>query len=256
MKISKVFKPFVTGFLCTVFLAGFTGKEKYVELEGYVNGRNSSSFTTRDKNIVSVLEKGTRGEIVEYKKLASGNYGLRVKVLNGSEMGQYVWVYHRTSNSDLALYETIPSNWKPSSSDSPTQTRPQEQPQQDVRIIPTPVVENARGVETIRETQAIRRPAPPSIEMVKASFGLIPQANRQVRRGVETACADCSLPTVGNDSLIRDPSRYEMDPKCGRIFDELRRSTRCWRPECFQYHDGTTIFLSFHTLKRFRLLLS
>ncbi|MBO9667286.1 MAG: hypothetical protein J7501_10795 [Bdellovibrio sp.] len=111
MEFKKIYKPMMSAFLCTILLSGWTGKEKFVELEGYLNGRNSANFTQGAGNVVKTLNKGTRGEILDVQRLRSGSYGIKIKVLNGRAEGETLWVYHKEGDSELSLFATIPANW-------------------------------------------------------------------------------------------------------------------------------------------------
>lgn len=176
-----------------MLLAGFTGKEKYVELEGYLNGRSSASFTAGSNNVVETLQAGTRGEILEYKKLPSGNYGLRIKVLNGNNANNVLWVYHKVSDSDLALYEQVPQGWGQGRS--------------------VASVEKARGVQTTRETQA-------RSDSSRQAVDLINQSNKNLRTAGEPACVNCSIaPVAGQRSLLRPPTTRGMSKACSNLMN-------------------------------------
>ncbi|WP_413943231.1 hypothetical protein [Bdellovibrio sp. HCB-162] len=193
MKILKIYKPFIAGLLGTMLLAGFTGKEKYVELESYLNGRTSASFTASSNNIAETLQAGTRGEILEYKKLPSGNYGLRIKVLNGNHANSIFWVYHKLSDSDLALYETVPQGWGKS------------------RAVAS--VEKARGVQTTRDTQA-------RTDSGRTAVELIGQSNKSLKTAGEPACVNCSIsPVAGQRSLLRPPTSRGMSKACSNLMN-------------------------------------
>ncbi|MGZ3809318.1 MAG: hypothetical protein ACXVCE_14635, partial [Bacteriovorax sp.] len=64
-----------------------------IELEAYLHARSRADFTKGSK-IETTLSKGTRGEVVESKKMPSGNYGIKMKVENGSHKGESYWVYY------------------------------------------------------------------------------------------------------------------------------------------------------------------
>ena len=192
------------GLLLAALLVGFSGKEKFVELDGYLNGRSSASFTARDRNILKVLNKGTRGEILEYKKLPSGNYGLKIKAINGTSAGGTFWVYHNVKNSDLALFESVPSSWGVANS----------------RAVSS--VERAKGVETKRETQA--RTEQPAGNLSSASparaIELIGKSNAQVQRAGESTCNNCTTapPTAGQRAIVRSSGK-QMPRACSALMD-------------------------------------
>jgi hypothetical protein len=120
-----------------VFLTAFSGQEKFVELEGYLNGRTSAKFRKIDTNVQAILSSGTRGEIMESKKMSSGNYGLRVKVLSGKYTGRSYWIYYNNSNPDMKLFSSPPQSWN------------------DVEREQVKKVEEAAGVETTRPVKGI-----------------------------------------------------------------------------------------------------
>lgn len=153
-----------------MFLAAFSGQEKFVELEGYLNGRSSAAFRRSDKNVKTVLSAGTRGEIITYKKMKSGNYGLQVKVLSGPKKGEFMWVYYNVNNPDLKLYDVAPQSW------------PDYAPQE------TTQVEAASGVETLRDTPAVKD-ATPGVEngysKDQSRISEAAKANEELAAGIE-----------------------------------------------------------------------
>lgn len=189
--------------LLAAFLAGFSGKEKFVELDGYLNGRSSASFTARDRNILRVLNKGTRGEILEYKKLPSGNYGLKIRAINGAHAGGTFWVYHKTKNSDLTLFESVPNSWGVANS----------------RAVSS--VESAKGVETKRETQSrAEQPAGNlSSNSPARALELIEKSNGQVQRAGEASCYNCTTaPTTSQRTILRSSGR-QLPKACAALMD-------------------------------------
>ena len=73
-------------------------------LTGNMNGRSSVDFTAGANNVTSFVPKGTRGEVVEVRKLKkTGSYGIKMKVTEVSTKGtqaknsvqkdQTIWVY-------------------------------------------------------------------------------------------------------------------------------------------------------------------
>lgn len=205
----------------SALVLGFSGNEKYVELEGYLNGRSSRAFRSIDKNVVSVLNKGTRGEILESKKMVSGNYGLRIKVLSGSQAGKSYWVYYNVKNPDLALYETAPQSWGTKA------------PEQRASF-----VERARGTEALRDTHAITPPPParqaapakPSTPISAAdareALAAIAGANARAKNvgappkaPAQANCPTCrdAVPAKQVSSLPLGRERRGMDNQCSNI---------------------------------------
>ena len=83
-----------------------------VELQGLLNARAADEKGNIDfhKNADSykkyVLAAGTRGQITGFHKLASGNYGIKVRLLNVKGIQEEVWVYYQPDqkNPDMHLY--------------------------------------------------------------------------------------------------------------------------------------------------------
>ena len=169
-----------------------------MELEGFLNGRSSASFTANDRNIIETLSKGTRGEILEYKRLPSGNYGLKIRVVSGGNNGGVYWIYHRLANSDLALYEQVPPAWGAHSARSVAS------------------VEKAKGVETVREVQG--REA--SARYAEKTVALINKTNSDVRSAGQPGCVNCSIsPTAGQGNILRPAKTRGMSNACSNLMN-------------------------------------
>lgn len=207
MKISKVSRSFILGLIGSMLLSGFTGKEKYVELDGTVNGRATQSFTANDQNIRSVLPKGTRGEILETKLLPSGNYGLRIRVLNGEAKNESLWVYHKLNDSSLVLYENLPSQWNT--------TTP--------RV--TASIEEAKSVKTLREVIAdtqLRNQGLSTAPKMKAqnALNLIVASNSKLQSSTSsTYCATCTSASTGLDLPPLRPGKKKMARACSDMMN-------------------------------------
>lgn len=201
----KIPKLLFTSLLSTFLLVGFSGKEKYLELDGYLNGRSSSDFSKGARNVINVLDKGTRGEITEVKKLPSGNYGFRLKVINGSLQGKSFWVYHNVKNSDLKMFEQIPDNWANAAS------------------YETKNVEQARAVETVRSTPARPEkdvaPPPARTKMIEQNtddvMTLIAASNKKVQKVGEPVCTTCLENThTAKESTLKPAKTRRMSEAC------------------------------------------
>lgn len=213
MTLFKRFLLVVTGIASSLMLMGFSGQEKYIELEGYFYGRENPNFRSQDKNIDSVLKTGTRAEILSHKQLPSGNYGLQVKVMSGVSAGKTLWVYYNNKNPDIALYEKAPQNWETGS-----------------QAVRTTNVEKAQGMKTLRETPAVKPPAPvvakpaprpatPSADtaQVRNALTRINHSNEVVRTAGTPPCVNCSLPTTSGQTLRIRPGSKGMDPACSMM---------------------------------------
>ncbi|NUN06315.1 MAG: hypothetical protein HUU57_11190 [Bdellovibrio sp.] len=210
MITKKVPKLLLSSVLSTFLLAGFSGKEKYVELTGFLNGRENANFSG-NANIVSVLRKGTQGEIIARATLPSGNIGYQILVTEGPATGKF-WVYHNIKNSDLKLYEQKPTKQNPA---------PKE----------TTATATARAVETVRDTAAVPsnkntsapKAAEKKTELVKPndSRAVVEAINKTNDRvgAVGTLCTDCLAPRAGKDSLLAAPGSRRQSQACSSFMN-------------------------------------
>lgn len=181
MKILKMFKPIAMGLFFTLFLAGFTGKEKYVELEKTTPGRYSSEFPENGaklslSNVVGQLAARTHGEILEVKKLSSGNYGLRLRIMNGAEKNSTLWVYYPANSPDIAFY----------GADKKLLTK---QPATQQPHVETKAVRDT--VQTITRSNKVVKSVgtPPCVECSVAPVAGVAVILRKGTRGMSKACS-------------------------------------------------------------------
>lgn len=155
---------------------GFTGKEKYVELSGAMNARSSADFMQTAANIEFVLTKNTKAEILERRKLPSGNYGLKVRVASGFYENKTAWVYYSHSNPTLNLYQDCPDSWQKQGVEDCEATTSPERAQASVTRENTPATREAPeeiAVEVARaraesRTQSNTQAAPPCVQCSQA----------------------------------------------------------------------------------------
>jgi hypothetical protein len=201
-------------------ITGFTGREVYVELEGFINGRESARFRSSDQNVRAVLPRGTKGQILEYTEFSSGNYGLKIRTLNGQRAGEEFWVYYRPSAPHMRLFEAFPQQWRSGS---------QTQGQAGSGARPTTQVERATAAETTRPVTAFVEPAPrgasgPRASHPEAMEALIAgqtatqavQAAGTAQAVAPSSCRDC---VSGSPARIAPPSssRARMAPMCSNF---------------------------------------
>jgi hypothetical protein len=206
-------------FLWALFVlafTGFTGQEVFVELEGYINGRSSIAFRSQDRNIRAVLPAGTRGQILQYAVLPSGNYALKIKALNTSAAGNEYWIYYKRSSPAMRLFANTPQHWLAGG-------RPRSQ--ERVRD-----VTRATAAETTRETTAYqeRSNAPagggqggahdPALLGAVVSSQVVAQtvpAAGSAQAVAPTTCRDC---TSAQPARIAAPtSRARMAAMCSNM---------------------------------------
>ncbi|QLY24553.1 hypothetical protein HW988_13975 [Bdellovibrio sp. KM01] len=198
MEITKLYKRILAGTLCISLLSGFTGKEEYVELKGMLNGRSSGSFTRGDNNIVTTLTRGTRGEILETKKLRSGSFGIKIKVLNGRSQGEEMWVYHKEGASDLSLFAEMPSNWNQARTASSVSSAKAARVETDKPAIADPESSKKKSARTVEALEAVNK------------------ANKAVKKSNCTSCsvAAAAPTTEGQRSTIApERTRYSSRGK-------------------------------------------
>lgn len=82
-----------------------------------INARSTADFTAGARNIVAVLKSGTRGEILEVRNYASGNSGLKIKVMGGpgAQEGKQYWIHYNPKQPWVRLLpkEDAPAAEKP-----------------------------------------------------------------------------------------------------------------------------------------------
>ncbi|KYG66654.1 hypothetical protein AZI86_06305 [Bdellovibrio bacteriovorus] len=223
MEMKKRFKSFTLIGLA-MFLAAFSGQEKFVELEGYLNARSSAAFRKIDTNVKAVLATGTRGEILEKKKLRSGNYGLKVRVMSGPYTGKSYWVYYNVSNPDLALYDAPPQTWDQITPEKTT-------------------IDQAAGAETLRPIKGIddtdkaselayQETKPKENNDARDAIDAITYGQQQVNRvpvpSKRPECTECSqnienVPVPASEEQLADaligPSAKQMSPRCATFIN-------------------------------------
>ncbi len=90
--------------ILTMFLSLSIGE--HVELVAFLNARKSANFKDKANNIETQLALGVRGEVLETQKFASGNYGLKLKIENGSQSGKSYWVYYNLKAPLIKLIDS------------------------------------------------------------------------------------------------------------------------------------------------------
>lgn len=101
MKNSK-FLIFILIIALSSFLLALK-KGDLIELSNTLNARSSMNFYKNARNIEAVLEKGTKGEILETIKLPSGNYGVKTKITNGDQKDEIFWLYYNVEKPAMKL---------------------------------------------------------------------------------------------------------------------------------------------------------
>lgn len=183
-------------FALLAFSLGFTGHERFVELDGFFNGRSGADFRKSANNVRALLEKGTRGQILSRAKLPSGNYALRIRTINGKYEGKEFWIYYDLKRQTVKTFEKAPDHWS---------RRPDG-----------PVAETQRDVPAIGEDDRAAAPSPESIARKTDRLNI---AVRDTG-GVEPGCAHCA----GLDNVPipqPNPRRFEGE-RAPRTEDRVR----------------------------------
>jgi hypothetical protein len=133
--IMKKFKKLTHLFLLLPILSLLAFKSgDQVELLNYLNARDSAKFSKSDKNLLTLLDIGTKGEILEAKKMPSGNFGLKIKITNGQKKGETYWIYHNLKLPNIKLTDTTSS------------------------VLPAESVEKAKTAELLEKQNGIKIP--------------------------------------------------------------------------------------------------
>ena len=101
MKNSK-FLIFILIVAISTFLLALKNGD-LIELSNALNARTSMNFYTNAKNIEAVLEKGTKGEVLEVVKLPSGNYGVKTQITSANKKGEIFWLYYNIEKPAMKL---------------------------------------------------------------------------------------------------------------------------------------------------------
>ncbi len=99
--MKKTLPTILLGLSLTTLLGFDVGQE--VELTTFLNGRANPNFLKYTKNVQTLLDKGTTGEVVEVKKFSSGNSGIKMKVNSGPKSGESYWVYYNKADPAIKL---------------------------------------------------------------------------------------------------------------------------------------------------------
>lgn len=83
-------------------LVGFSAGDE-IELDAFLNARTNPNFLKYSKNIATTLRSGTTGEVLEIKKFATGNSGIKMKVTSGPKTGESYWVYYNVKDPAIKL---------------------------------------------------------------------------------------------------------------------------------------------------------
>jgi hypothetical protein len=114
-KLSKLLAVLSMVLLAFVSKNQLNSDDRYMELNRIANARSDFKFRDIDDNIITQLDKGTRGEILGYlrfrkpgSRVADGNYGLKIKILNGAEIGKIYYVYFNVQKQNMKFYTQLP----------------------------------------------------------------------------------------------------------------------------------------------------
>lgn len=129
--------------ILSVFFSLALKKDDVVELEQFLNARESADFLKTTQNVKFVLPPGTQAKIEKVKTFNSGNHGLYVTLQTGDSKGEKVWIYYRDEKPGMKLFEG-----------------------EAAKSAATTDVEKAKSAEMTEPTTAWRTPAGEKIPLV------------------------------------------------------------------------------------------
>lgn len=146
--------------IITSVLAFKVGEQ--VELEAYLNARSSAAFLKNSGNVKTVLSKGTKGEVLESKKMPSGNYGIKIKVQTGPRRGESYWLYYDLKSPKMKLFDAKKLEQRPEQIDQARLaelTARQEAIREPEEAALIEAANNANRVLSDKENSQIKPPA-------------------------------------------------------------------------------------------------
>ncbi|MFA6238410.1 MAG: hypothetical protein WC635_13840 [Bacteriovorax sp.] len=163
-----------------------------VELEAYLNARSSAKFLSTSNNVKTQLSKGTKGEILETKKMPSGNYGIKMKVENGPRRGESYWVYYDLKAPKMKLFDAKKREQKP-------------------EAVPEQINQSKTGELTVKQ-EAIREPEETALIDAANNAGQVLQNKDAAQIKSPTTGADCApLATTRGLSGVSEDKYTESD---------------------------------------------
>lgn len=233
----KKHKPFIALLLCLLLLPGFTWSDRHPELASFLE-KQRTLLPTADsyKNSSTVLEKGKRVEILEFKEMPSGVFGIHIKIVGGPRANQNFWVEYKDENSALSLYESSPDAWKVGGTARRTYDVKKARGgflNKNIEAIfqepNTKKEESKTDAKEARTKKTDTKPkkAPSADDEVKVNsidskkaIELISHSNLALRKAGEPKCFNCSeAPVSGQESILRAPTRRDMSRSCSALMD-------------------------------------
>jgi hypothetical protein len=104
LTLKRLIKPFLL-FFFIIHLSAFTNPPKEgdtIELSTWLNLRSSAQFRQSDNNRIRVLAPKTKLQVLQVKKLPSGNFALKVNT--GLENESASWIYFNAANPSVSVY--------------------------------------------------------------------------------------------------------------------------------------------------------
>lgn len=176
-KMTSRRKILILGGLIAVFSLGAAPVQvgDDLELESFLNARESGNFLSITHNVRFVLPTGSTMVVQQVKYFQSGNFGLLVKLTNGSHRGETAWVYYNTdapalkliaSDGDAAGNQNAPRNTSPKPKAEP---HPQDKKVSE-REAPLPPVPKDKAVATRPISAAQNKPVPGAVQIVRSNI--------------------------------------------------------------------------------------
>lgn len=235
------YKPFIAWLLCLLLLPGFTWSDRHPELANFLEKQRTLSPTADSyKNSSTVLEKGNRVEILEFKKLPSGTFGIHIKIVGGPRANENFWVEHKAEDSALSLYESSPDSWKVGGTARRTfdvnkarggfLNKNMEAIFQEANVKKEePKTEAMEATTKKQDTKPRKAPSADAESKAKSTANsidpkkaieLISQSNLTLRKAGEPKCVNCSIaPVSGEETLLRPRTTRGVSRACSKLMD-------------------------------------
>lgn len=184
--MKKIIPTVLLSLSLTTLLGFSVGQE--VELTTFLNGRANPNFLKYTKNVQTLLDKGTTGEVLEVKNFSTGNSGIKMKVAGGKRNGETYWVYYNKDNPGIKVTdkkskkEVLPDTITNAGTADATLERAMTGNRD---LGEHAVIETARAAATVLDSKRIQETiktqdnsdCPPDVNLSKQSVSTTPEDN-------------------------------------------------------------------------------
>ncbi len=208
--------------IISILLLTALAKNDTVELDAFLNARSSMNFLKNTKNVVTTLPKGTKGKVEEFVKLPSGNFGLKMTVLDGKHKDKSVWIYYNNKSPMIKLVDEAKTVIDPKVEDDKKREE---------------ALRKAREAELLEKKKAIVEPTPVPDQGVKEAIDIIskPRPLDHISPELMGKLADCFVRGSINYSISSIDGKKDynesMDiPPLKEINETSVEPSRCGNP--------------------------